>query len=257
MVNRALSQFTRKHQDTKQNYARRNAAASAYQSGQAGLRRFAAITGVPRETIRRRAQGLPSRESRGKAELKVPVEAEEKILEWIIESSDRAHPPGNMKIKAIANQILAGMPRPPNTPPKTVGKQWVSKFKRRHHDALQTSKGSSYSSTRASALTQSNLTAHFTTVLETYETYNVRACNVWAMDETGLEDNVKASDWVVGRRGVKRQHVQQSANRELTTVVGTICADGEYIPPMVIFKGEHFRTEWGANNPGHALCVII
>ncbi|KAH9912447.1 uncharacterized protein B0H18DRAFT_1157329, partial [Fomitopsis serialis] len=128
MVNIALAQYTRTHKTAKQNYKHHNAAANAYNVEQTvaevpqGLRKFAAKTRVPRETIRRRAHGQPSRETRANRELRIPADAEEEIVRWIEGCSDRARPPTNRKINNVANQFLAAQPRPPGQPPAMVGK---------------------------------------------------------------------------------------------------------------------------------------
>ncbi|KAF8834320.1 hypothetical protein BDN67DRAFT_915183, partial [Paxillus ammoniavirescens] len=44
------------------------------------------------------------------------------------------------------------------------------------------------------------------------------------------------------------QHQQRDGNRETTTVMVTICADGQSIAPTVIYKGKVFSTNWHQDN---------
>ncbi|KIY48767.1 DDE-domain-containing protein, partial [Fistulina hepatica ATCC 64428] len=53
---------------------------------------------------------------------------------------------------------------------------------------------------------------------------------------------------VVGRRGTKVQHKQGSNNRENTTVLVTICADGSTLTPLVVQKAKNFQSNWNENN---------
>ena len=90
-------------------------------------------------------------------------------------------------------------------------------------------------------------------VIKVYNEHNIKDRNKWAADETGFLGSKGGRERLVGRRGAKTQHTRENAARETTTVMATICADGDRLPPFVIFKGERFRLEWGANNPGNAL----
>ncbi|KIK21791.1 hypothetical protein PISMIDRAFT_79259, partial [Pisolithus microcarpus 441] len=67
-------------------------------------------------------------------------------------------------------------------------------------------------------------------------------------DETGFQPGGGIKEWVLGPAGAKIQHQQRDGNHENVTVMVTICADGEELPPTVIYKGQHFLTEWHQNN---------
>ena len=63
---------------------------------------------------------------------------------------------------------------------------------------------------------------------------------------------------MVARKGKKVQHQIREVDRENTTVICTICADGTSIPPLVIFKGTAFRVKWlEQNNPLEATYRFI
>ncbi|KIJ25875.1 hypothetical protein M422DRAFT_138824, partial [Sphaerobolus stellatus SS14] len=57
---------------------------------------------------------------------------------------------------------------------------------------------------------------------------------------------------VIGHRGTKVQHKQGTANRENVTVLVTICGDGTFIPPTIIFKGKKIQQGWNKDNITHA-----
>ncbi|KZP33337.1 CENP-B protein, partial [Athelia psychrophila] len=56
----------------------------------------------------------------------------------------------------------------------------------------------------------------------------------WGADEIGIEMGYTPKRRVVGPRGQKIQHDQGDANREMVTVMNTICADGTYLKPTVV-----------------------
>ncbi|KIJ28783.1 hypothetical protein M422DRAFT_189346, partial [Sphaerobolus stellatus SS14] len=72
------------------------------------------------------------------------------------------------------------------------------------------------------------------------------------MDETGFTLSDQGSRRVIGRRGTKRQYQQGSGDRENTTVLVTICADGTALRPTIIFKGHNHMKKWSNNNVSNA-----
>ncbi|KIJ40252.1 hypothetical protein M422DRAFT_173948, partial [Sphaerobolus stellatus SS14] len=68
------------------------------------------------------------------------------------------------------------------------------------------------------------------------------------MDESGFSRESTRTQHVYRGRGVKCQYRQGNANRENTTVLITICADGTSTHPVVIFKGENVMNSWFKNN---------
>lgn len=76
--------------------------------------------------------------------------------------------------------------------------------------------------------------------------------DIYASDESGFTEATAVRQKVIGSRKNKIQHKTGGADRENTTVMVTICADGTAIPPLVIFKGKAFGVNWNENNPTKA-----
>ncbi len=72
---------------------------------------------------------------------------------------------------------------------------------------------------------------------------------IYGTDETGIQQGIGVKERVYGPQGAKIQHQQRSGDRENITVITTICADGTWVAPAVIFKGEGYQTSWKQNNP--------
>ena len=66
------------------------------------------------------------------------------------------------------------------------------------------------------------------------------------MDEKGfrmgISDRCKVICWQRGR-GITGK-LAQDGNRELITVIKTICGDGTLLPPLVIYKGAKRYMQW-------------
>ncbi|EJD39463.1 DDE-domain-containing protein, partial [Auricularia subglabra TFB-10046 SS5] len=74
------------------------------------------------------------------------------------------------------------------------------------------------------------------------------------MDESGFQISVLMRRMVTGGKtaaGPKKkiQHAQSGSNRELVSVIATICADGTAVTPAVIFQGKNLMSSWVVNNP--------
>lgn len=55
---------------------------------------------------------------------------------------------------------------------------------------------------------------------------------------------VAEKELVFARPGKKVQHQIRGVDRENTTAIHTICADGTFLAPLVIFKGTAFKVKW-------------
>ncbi|THU98937.1 hypothetical protein K435DRAFT_818739 [Dendrothele bispora CBS 962.96] len=64
---------------------------------------------------------------------------------------------------------------------------------------------------------------------------------IWAFDKIGF-NNLSG--------GATAQYQQCGANREMTTVLVAICADGSTIPPAQIYKGKGYSRRWTDNELG-------
>ncbi len=49
-------------------------------------------------------------------------------------------------------------------------------------------------------------------------------------------------------RNQKNVHTVTDGNKELVTMLETVSANGDSLPPMAIFKGKRNNALWGQNN---------
>ncbi|OCH84012.1 hypothetical protein OBBRIDRAFT_799449 [Obba rivulosa] len=80
----------------------------------------------------------------------------------------------------------------------------------------------------------------------------IEADCTYGADETSMQKGIGVTKRVFGEPGKGVQHQQCSGGRENITVIVTICADGTYFAPMVIFKGKGYQTNWKQLNPLNA-----
>jgi hypothetical protein len=75
---------------------------------------------------------------------------------------------------------------------------------------------------------------------------------IFGMDESGFQPGGSKKTKVVGGRGKKHQYMVGNGDKETTTVIATICADGTALQPTIIFKGKQLQKAWLDNNVADA-----
>jgi len=76
--------------------------------------------------------------------------------------------------------------------------------------------------------------------------------NIYGLDESGSPLSDQGTQCVIGHRGTKTQHAQDSTEHKNVTAILTICADGIVLKPSIIFKGQNVMKKWGDNNVSDA-----
>ena len=83
--------------------------------------------------------------------------------------------------------------------------------------------------------------------------FNIKSENIYNMDESGFAiGTIEASKVIINKQSSSNSiyHQAQPGRQEWITSVKCICADGSFLPPLVIFKAENFCRDWvPANAP--------
>jgi hypothetical protein len=79
--------------------------------------------------------------------------------------------------------------------------------------------------------------------------------NKYNTDEKGVQPGVSQRVKAFADRDQKDVYSLEDGNRELITIIETVCADGTALRPTVIFQGKKGDLQWGENNPCNARCV--
>jgi hypothetical protein len=214
------------------------------ESERALVRRF----NVSHNTLRRHANGGVSMSAFNASKQKVTPLEERVLVDHICVSSDRGFPMSHKAIVAHANSIIIARSG------KTIDpdSNWVDRFLQRHHEELKTHWSQPLDMQRAGSLNPAAVSAWFDLVKEHIADPNIRAEDVYGMDESGFPLGANGRERVVGRRGTKTQHKRGGGDKENVTVIVTICTDGTVLRPTIIFKGQEIQKKWGANNPAGA-----
>ncbi|KAF5319127.1 hypothetical protein D9611_014093 [Ephemerocybe angulata] len=150
-----------------------------------------------------------------------------------------------MDVGKYANLLLQTREGPGYEP---VGDTWIYRFLSRHNEHLQSLWSKSLDTQRAQSLNPEAVKSWFDVVEKFVVEAGVEPENLYGMDESGFPMAYEGTDRVVGARGTKTQHQQGGADRENTTAVVTICADGTTVQPLLIFKGMYIKDDWIKGN---------
>jgi hypothetical protein len=125
---------------------------------------------------------------------------------------------------------------------------WINCFLGRHHNELQTHWSRPLDTQRAQALKPAAVAHWFDIVKEHIADPDICPEDVYGMYESRFALGDQGSQRVIGRRGKKVQHKQGGGDKENITVVVTICADGTYLKPTIIMKGQNLQKKWWEDN---------
>ena len=137
------------------------------------------------------------------------------------------------------------------------GEDWLANFLKRNN--LSTKKPASLEKARKSAASDPEVIYSMYDLLE-QEIKRLgledRPECIWNADETNLGiDPVQTK--VIAPRGEKASRITATSGRELYTVMGAANAVGDYLPPLIVFKGSYHMAAWKAPNsiPGTQIAV--
>lgn len=177
------------------------------------------------------------------------------LVDFIIAYAGWGWPATGKFILQLANQLRAKSGQPPIT-----GTNWVDRWVEAHPQ-IQAYRPKAHDSQRGQAANPTNVNAWFELLgdvilarrhFDEFPDHNkpIEADCIYGMDESGFQPCGSSSgEKVFGAAGQKQQYEQREGSRETITVLACICADGEALPPAVIYKGEDFQVRWKQDNP--------
>jgi hypothetical protein len=171
-------------------------------------------------------------------------EEEKMVLSFAGEMAAREFPLSHRRLQEHVNAILGARL---GLSFAGVGEGWTNQFITQHSDHLKAIWSTSLEGSRARAANPTNNKEWFRVLGE--QIRDVSSDCLWAADETGIQTGMAVQEQVFGKRGKKVQHQKREGTRENITVIVTIAADGTYIPPAVIYKGQGFLPSWQQENP--------
>ena len=227
------------------------------------LKTCAVQFGIPRNTLRRHwTKAL--KKAPGDGKLGKPTmlgdKVEQELVEYILALEDRGFglTPKDVRSLVFDYAEQNNIPNNFNKMDRMAGLDWWAGFRLRHHSMLSIRKPEALSLSRAQCMNQPAVSKYFDILDSEMKKLGLTdkpAC-IYNCDESGLS-LVPDVQKIVGRKGKRNVYQITSGERGvLTTVLPCYNAAGDYIPPMVIYKGKRLVDGLKANMPpGSLVCV--
>ena len=154
--------------------------------------------------------------------------------------------PDRLTMRRVAYRMAKelGIPNKFNNETETAGYDWLNSFLRRNPDlAIRESEGLSLA--RARGMNRETVGSYFQALGKIIKENNLadKPENIYNMDETGMQANNQPGS-VVTEKGSKTVHVITSGEKgESVTILACCNAAGQFMPPILIFKGVNKKQE--------------
>ena len=216
-----------------QNYtvATVNRAVADVRKGRKSLRKASEAYKIPLATLSRKTRNLQSKLSGGQKRLS--DKCEEMIVSALGILAKWKIPLTGFETRLLVKNYLDALPLAANIFPENMpGREWLRGFMRRHRltkrkaDKISTSRG---------RLSDETLNSYFDHLEK--ELLGVPDSNIFNYDETNLTDDPSSKEVIV-HRGLSRVERIVENSRSSTSVMFCGSADGNYLPPMIVYKCE-------------------
>lgn len=212
-------------------------AARQYGVSKSALQRYA-------QKYRNTAEGEDVSFERQHGFVQVFSDAEEKVLkDYLIKASQMCYGLSAKETRQFAYRFAVSNEK---TVPdswnqnKYAGEEWLKLFRSRHNISLRTPEATSLS--RTTSFNKHNVGIFFTNLRNVIEKHGFTANSIYNCDETAVT-TVHKPPKVMAPCGQKQVGKVTSAERGvLVTMCATICANGTYVPPFLIFPRKKFKT---------------
>jgi len=200
-------------------------------------------TFLNRRVLADRYNGKSSKSTRQAGGKRLSKDQEEALVQYILRCDERNMSLTPQLIEAAANFLLDDV--------KPVGENWVKRFLKRN-PSLKKRRHRSILANRQAAYHIQELEIYFRRLEEVIEKYGIIECDIWNIDETGFRIGCDKSRVVVTLDTKRPAKIADSDNREYVTAMEAANAEGDTIPPMLIFKGADLvMHKWSATNDLH------
>ncbi|KAF2182033.1 DDE-domain-containing protein [Zopfia rhizophila CBS 207.26] len=188
---------------------------------------------VGRSTLSRRHRGLTvSREAYIENISILTQEQENNLISYIKRLTAMSLPPTNKMVENFVHDLTGHW----------VHKNFVTEWWQKHSDVLGSSYLTPIDLNRTKADNNFLYSRYFSLVEKKIAEYDIQPHNIYNMDEKGFLIGVLnklkrifcKEDYDVG----KLKGAGQDGNRDWITLLASICADGSYLPPALIYQGE-------------------
>lgn len=213
------------------------------------LRSIARDFKVTRQTLKNRLDGKPPHNKAQEQAMHLTHAEEKELVHWITTLTERGYTPRYRTIRELAEIIRNRRVLGVNDNSiqlvnyEEFGKDWVARFMS-HHPQLASRHTKCIEASRIKDVSVERLIKWFEDLDSIIKEYNIEPENIYDMDESGFAiGDIEASQRIINVE-THQQFQAKPGRQEWITGVECICADGTFVPPLIIFKGETLSHQW-------------
>lgn len=203
------------------------------------------VYNVPRSTLRHKIAGrAPENIARSGPQCVLGEKVENEIVKWIKECAHMGFPIKKDGLFYSIKKIVAEMRLTTPFKDKSPGKKWFALFMARHPELAY--KQSEYLNSARACLTEKKIRTWFSNTLELLgedAKILVDPKRIWNMDETAFFLN-PTGGCVIAEKGKFVYGTSSNSNKENVTTLITVNAEGDFAPPLTLYKFERLPLSY-------------
>jgi DDE superfamily endonuclease/Tc5 transposase DNA-binding domain len=209
--------------------------------------------GISESTMNRRAHGGLSRQEANEPNQFLTAGEETALVKWITQTTASGYPVRHSLLRDMALEIKKERAATVNDESEILvvytptGKEWSQRFLRRHPQ-LKTIIVRSIEAARLKETTREIVGNFFEIFKRTVEEEGILDENIHNMDESGNALGTIQAARAIIDSNVPMTYYAEPGRQEWVTTVECISADGDSIPPLIIFTGENTNGQWVPRN---------
>lgn len=201
---------------------------------------------IPSRTLRRHLLTGKSKGRLGRPTA-LSTEHEKKLVAHVKKLEKVGFAPDRKDVKEIAYQFAEKLEvkHPFSSTNKAAGNVWLNGFLSRNPD-ICTRKSEGLSLARAYGMNRDDVKEFFDMLANIYQEHSLleNPANIFNMDETGIQINNKPGK-VLASKGAKDVYTLTSCEKgENVTIIACCNAEGNFLPPVLIFKGTYTKPQF-------------
>ena len=202
-----------------------------------GVRPAARKWDVSRTTLQRRLDGIPTRKETNRNLQSLSPYLEAQLVYWSVGQARLGYAPSLVKFRSVANNMLSS-----SGVLKKVSNMWHHGFLQRNL-SVKTARSHVMSYLRVNSATAKNIGLFFNR-LDAPEVSVISLDRWYNADEMGVGQGVGDNHWVICEVLTRLALKKDIEKGQWITVMECISADGQALPPLLIFKGKDVQQQW-------------
>lgn len=206
---------------------------------------------VPKETLRRRIKNSNLDANKREGRYRVLSAEEESMIVAAAQYSQKSGIPlDSNDICELVAKFCVTMNKKTPFKDGVPGEDWMLAFKKRNQEQLRLRKPEVLTLSRAKCLNQEVVDNFFSMLSNLITSQNIVPSSIYNLDETGLSTNHLSKKVFVNPKSKDAYQLAASCGKAMYSVLFCVSAEGKFLPPFVVFKGEgYLYTKWIQNGP--------